>query len=356
MRRHRFPRACLVIGALAALATPIAPAIARPKRAPVEAPPPPPPPPPPAAAGLPDRILGDAAAYEAWLTRVTATSPDFKDGAQVAEALKAGAAYEPRALVRGAIAYAAIAALEDPTFVAQIRAAGTTPEYRQAMARYILLNPVYVFQFRNSDVAAGLARQALGEAGLKLYAAGKTVKLASYSVQHQSWSKQDVADRGGRLAAVEAAAENPIPPADDQIPVLQRAASGEAPLSVTAPPAEPPYPPMVARALQLAAVAAIGEATDQAYDNLTQVMVDDDTTACLHMAKLNLHQCLAVAKPNYEDIFCLGQHAMADTGTCLVKNAGMDMPIEAPPPPPPTPVKSVKAVKKTAKPTKTARG
>ena len=327
MSRLRLRRVCILMGA-AAVTLSICPAatLARPK---------PPPPEPPGPVGLPVRLLSDAAAYQAYLEHVTGTSAAFTDGTQVAAALKAGAAYEPRALVRGAIAYAAIAALEDPTFVAQVRAAGTTPEYRRAMVGYVLLNPVYVFQFKNSDVAAGLAKQALGDAGLKLYAAGKTMKQASYDIQHQAWSKQDVADRPSRLAAVEQAAQDPIPLAEDQVPALQRAASGTAPLTITAPPAEPPYPPLVAHALQLAAVAALGEADDSAYDTLTTVTVDDDTTACLHMAKLNLHQCLAVAKPHYEDIFCLGQHAMSDTGSCLVKNVGMDLPPEPPPPPPP---------------------
>jgi hypothetical protein len=51
------------------------------------------------------------------------------------------------------------------------------------------------------------------------------------------------------------------------------------------------------------------------------------------MSKLNLYQCLAVAKPHYEDVFCLGQHVMMDTGACLMKGVGMAEP--APPPPPP---------------------
>ena len=325
----RRPRAIALVAA-AVFAASCSPAMAwRPKPSPVEQVAPlPPPPPPAAAAGLPYPMLADAAAYQAWLGKVTSTSPDFKSGVEVAQSLKVGAAYEPKALVRGAIAYAAVAALADQTFVTQLRAAGSTPEYRHQMAGYILYNPVYVFQFKDSDTAAGLARQALGAAGLQLYAAGRTIKLAAYAVQHQAWSKEEVADRSARLAAVEAAAENPIPPADDQIPALQRAASGVAPLPISAAPSEPPYTPLVAHALQLAAIAALGEATDQSYNSLTSIMSDDDSTACLHMAKLNLHQCLAVAKPNYEDIFCLGQHAMSDTGACLAKNAGMDVPAE----------------------------
>ena len=333
--RHRASRSRLAIALLAALVLP-AGTMARPK------PPPPapdyaPPPPPPAAGpmGLPDRLVADAAAYQAYLEHVTATSPGFSDAASVAHALRAGAAYEPHALVRGAIAYAAIAALEDQDFVGEIRAAGTTPDYRHQMTGYILSNPAYVFVLsKHSDGAAGLAREALADAGLKLYQAGKTVRVAAYAIQHQSWSKQEVADRPGRLAAVESSAESPMPAADEEVPSLQRAATGAAPLTITAPPLEPPYTPLVARALQLAAVAAIGEATNDAYDALTSITQEDDTFSCLHLAKLNLHQCLAVAKPNYEDVFCLGQHAMVDTGSCLVKNAGLSLPPEPPPPAP----------------------
>jgi len=47
------------------------------------------------------------------------------------------------------------------------------------------------------------------------------------------------------------------------------------------------------------------------------------------MAKLNLYQCLAVARPNYEDVFCLGQHVMMDTGRCIIKASGQEEPYEA---------------------------
>jgi hypothetical protein len=52
---------------------------------------------------------------------------------------------------------------------------------------------------------------------------------------------------------------------------------------------------------------------------------------CLNMAKLNLYQCLAVAKPHYEDVFCLGQHIMMDTGRCVLKARALQMPAEPPP-------------------------
>jgi hypothetical protein len=337
-------RACLAVAiAAAAIGLPAMESAARSKHPPevVAPPPPPPPPPPPGPVALPGRLLADAAAYQAYLARASSISPGFQNGASVAEALKVSAAYEPKSLIRGAVTYGAIAALQAQGFVGELRAAGSTPENRRQMVEYIIANPAYVFLFKGSDAAAGFAEQALGAPALRLYATGRAVKQSAYDVQHQSWSKEEIVDRVGRLAAVKASSARPSDPAEDQIASLQQAASGAAPMAITAQPAAPPYTPLVARALQLAAIAALGEAGDDAYDRLTYLTGEENTDTCLSMAKLNLYQCLAVSKPNYEDIFCMGQHVMQDTGTCLIKNAGLSMPVEAPPPaasPAPLPV------------------
>jgi hypothetical protein len=42
----------------------------------------------------------------------------------------------------------------------------------------------------------------------------------------------------------------------------------------------------------------------------------------MKMAKLNLYQCLAVAGPHYEDVYCLGQHALSDTAQCVSDAVG----------------------------------
>ncbi len=305
-------------------------AVARPKPAPeIYAPPPPPPPPGPVA--LPQHTLADAAAFEAYLERVDATSPAFTNGQSVSVALRGATAYEPHALIRGAVAYAAVAALENPTFGAEVRAAGTPPENRRLMVGYLLADPGYAFLFKGADGAAGLAREALGSGGNKLLAAGRAIKQSAYDIQHQPWSKLEVIDRGGRLKAVEVESASPMPEAPDHIAALLSAATGGTPLPITAGPAQPPYTPLVARAVQLAAIAALGEVGDADYDRLASVATDETTATCLHMAKLNLYQCLAVSKPNYEDVFCMGQHGMADTGACLARNAGVSMPAEAPP-------------------------
>jgi len=336
---HR-PRALILLLATAlASGAPGLESLAR-QRKPVAEAPPPPPPPPPGPVGLPDRMVQDAAAYDSYMRRTVSISAAFTDAGAVSRALDQARAYEPKGLVHGAVAYAAIAALEDQDFVASLRAAGNSPEHRQQMAAYILANPAYVYSFTDSQVAAGLAREALGPRGLWLYADGKAVRKAAYDIQKEGWSKAEVTDLKGRLAAAEAAAGNTMESEPERLAQERQSVTGPDPLPMIAPPLAPPYTPLVAQALQLAAIAALGEARDDDYDHLAALTADKDTQNCLGAAKRNFHQCLAVAKPNYEDVFCMGQHAMMDTGACMARAAGYEPPPEVPPPakaPPKTP-------------------
>ena len=331
-------RALALVGA-AAIATlampPIWSALARPKPPPIiEAPPPPPPPPGPVS--LPAHTLADAAAYQAWLERAGAVSPAFVDGPSIAKALKDTTAASPDAIIRDAVALGAVAALQDQGFVNEIRNAGTSPDNRALMVRYLMADARYALIFKGSDHAAGLAQQAIGAPALKLYLNARAIKQASYDIQHQDWSKEDVTDRPARLAMVEQAGNVSLNDAADHVEALRAASTGGTPMGVTAAPLAPPYTPLVAESLQLAAIAALGLASDDMYDRLAALAGDDrDTKPCLHEAKLNLYQCLAVAKPHYEDVYCMGQHAMSDTAACLVTNVGLSLPPEPPPPPPP---------------------
>ncbi len=334
MRMFTFRRALFLLAAAGLIVgVPAAEGLAR-SRKPPEAPPPPPPPTPPGPVGLPDRMIADAAAYDSYLKRAIAISPAFTDAAAVSQAMNYTRAYAPKSLIRGAVAYGAIAALQDPAFVASVREAGNTPEHRKEMVGYILANAAYVQYFKDSNVAAGLAREALGPRALRLHAVGKAVHQAAYDIQRQGWSKLEVADLNGRLAAAEAAAGGEMIPDPDALAQEKQSAGGTTALPTAATPLSPPYPPMLAHALQLAAIAALGEARDDDADQLTMLMTDDDSATCLGAAKRNFHQCLAVAKPEYEDIFCIGQHGLQDTGACLATAVGLELPPEPPPPPP----------------------
>lgn len=293
---------------------------------PAPAPPPPPPPAPPAPPplSLSTGLLQNAAVYQAYVDKAAAISPDFKSGADVAQSLKFGDSYDPAQLLRGEIAFAAVAALQDPNFVANVRAFAADPASRQAVAASLLHDPGYVVAITGSDSAAGLVVAALMNRGQRMMTAGAAVKQAAYDIQHQDWSKQTVLDRDQRLA--DAKLGGGLMSSIDDVARLQSAVSGATPLPVSAPPATPPYSPVVIRGLAVAALAALGEAGDENAELVAPLLDAPGGARCLNMAKLNLYQCLAVARPHYEDVFCLGQHVLADTGQCLMIDAGAPAP------------------------------
>lgn len=293
-----------------------------------EAPKPPPPPPPTPSVSLSPKLIEQASAYRAYMNNASAISPAFADGPQVAQSLKVGAAYEPQQLLRGAIAYAAVVALQDPTFVAGVRAYAADPVQRQSIAYSILRDPAYVIGISGSNSAAGLVISALGSDGRKLYDAGKAVKQAAYDVQHSPWSKGEVANRDMRLNEAKTLSSTVVLGDVAETSRLQLASNGGAPLGLSGDPASPPYTPVVVRGLAVAALAALGQASDENLAQILPLMADPTSATCLKMSKLNLYQCLAVSKPYYEDVFCLGQHVMIDTGQCVIKGVGATLPME----------------------------
>ncbi|MBV9994932.1 MAG: hypothetical protein JO127_06945 [Caulobacteraceae bacterium] len=317
----------LLVSALAGVALSLPGAdvgMARPKPAPAA----PPPPPPLPEVSLAARFVNDAAAFESYMRRAALISPAFTDSQGVARALRVGAAYRSDQVLRGEIAYAAIAALQSPVFVAAVREAGATPEGRYAVVRRIFADPGAALTFKGADAAAGLARQALTGDGMRLFTAGKSVRQAAYDIQRQPWSLQDVEGRDQRLDAVKGLDRTPMPAATDVAGQLQEASTGRAVLNLSAEPYAHPHSQLLVRAVALAALGAIGEAGEAQADNVGWLLQDYFTAHCLAEAKLALNECLAVARPNYEDVFCLGQHVMADTGACVVRGGGGTVPIE----------------------------
>mgnify|MGYP001074670217 CR=1 FL=1 len=299
-----------------------------------EAPPPaaPPPvvvaPPPPPPIGLANEVTEQAAAYQGYMARAMAVSPAFRNGDEIQDAVRLGAAYEPQQRMGGAIAYAAVVALQDPAFVSGVRTYVTDPAQRRQVAAAIMADPAYVVGIKGSDSAAGMITDALTTQGFKVYNAGRAAKIAAYDIQRQNWSKAQVIDQPGRLARAKLLSTQAIRGTTDDAARLQLASTGATPLGLTPRTSKPPYSPLVIRGLAVAALAALGEAGDQRIESIRPLLNDGNTGRCLSMSKLNLYQCLAVAKPHYEDVFCLGQHILMETGQCMIKAAGGPTPIE----------------------------
>ncbi len=316
-------------------------------------PPPPPPvaeaPPPPPPVLLPRSVVESASVYEAYVQRAAAIDPAFTNGDAVAASLKTSESYQIDQFQRGVTAYGAIVALQAPTFVATLRGFAKDAEVRSQIANRLMTDPAYAASFTGADSAAGLVIAALSEQGQKLLATGAKIRQAAYDVQHQAWSKLDVPARDVRLALAKSLSAEQQAAIDADALRLNQAATGAQPMGLAAPPAQPPYTPLVNRALAVAAMAALGEGGEEYETQLHGLLEESNAGACLHMAKLNLYQCLAVSKPEYEDVFCLGQHAVSDTGQCVLHGAELAVALPAPAVlPTPAPVVSKAAAKKAS--------
>jgi hypothetical protein len=305
-----------------------------------EPPPPPTPPPAPAippAISLSNVIVQDAVVFQTYMARAAAIAPNFHSGADVAQALAVGDSVSAGQILRGEIAYAAIAALHDPNYVASVRAFAANAQSREQLTAAIIANPGYAVAFNGSDTAAGLAMAAVGPQGRRLYDSGAAMKQFAYDVQHQDWSKASIIDRPGRLASAKLAGANNMVASVDAVNSLHAAAVGQSPMPLRGEAVSAPYSPVIVRGLAVAALAALGEAGDENLITMAPLLSDGPAATCLNTAKLNLYQCLAVARPHYEDVFCLGQHIMSDTGQCVMIASGAPMPQVVPVAPPPAP-------------------
>ncbi|MBX3484278.1 hypothetical protein [Phenylobacterium sp.] len=242
-------------------------------------------------------LAGQASAFEAYTRRAAAIDPAFANPTEIGQRLLTGAGYEPRQLEAGMIAYAALAAMQEPGFVAAVRA-------DRGAARRIAADPNAALGLPGANAAAARANAALARRGEALADAGQRVRKASYSVQHQAWSRARVPNAAQRLAAVKQAAGYRAEPADRarlSAAIAEGGRRGGA-------------SPVVARGVAVAALTVLGQ------DGAARALMQEPKSGqCLRLAKLNYHQCLAAAGTHYEDIYCLGVHAMADPGRCVVE-------------------------------------
>ena len=206
-----------------------------------------------------------ASAYRHYMVSSADITPDFRDGDGVARSVQIGAAYAPDQLVKGAIAYAAVVALQDKTFVEGVRAYAKDPALRREVAYGILKDPAYAVGIAGSASAAGLVIANLGGDAQRLYDGGKAVKQSAYDIQKQSWSKAEIAARAERLAAAKSVSAADMVGDVAETARLQQAAMGLPSTAVSVPPIEPPYSPTVTRGLAIAALAALGEAGDSQH-------------------------------------------------------------------------------------------
>jgi hypothetical protein len=265
---------------------------------------------------LPREVVSAATAFQDYMSSAAHIDGGFASGDGVERSLKSAAAYQPAQLEEGMIAYGAIAALQDDRFVEGVEAAAGRGDARSAFAERLIEDPDAATRIDGAAEAGERIEAALEARATPLVSAGAQVKSAAYSVQHQAWSKVTVADATGRLAEVKSLSAGPATPSETENQAMMQAMAAAGPTAEDEASA-PHFTALEARSLALAAESVLGHAEGADRDRLSPLLSERDSAFCLKMAKLNLYQCMAVAGPQYEDIFCLGQHAMYDTGECV---------------------------------------
>jgi hypothetical protein len=260
--------------------------------------------------GFAASLYDAAGAFDDYTSAAGALGPRFADAAAVNRAVVTGSSYEPAQLEAGAVAYAALIALRDPAFVARIQAAA---ERSPDLAEALIASPDTVLEVAGDTRAAAAATAALKSRAEAVAHAGRGVKQAAYDVQHQAWSRGFVADPQAVLVRVKTDSHQVSRADHDALRRLYRSVSNDQAADGGAP------SELVIHGLALAALAVLGRAGDDDVGSLQNVLAVGLRANCLHMAKLNLYQCMAVAGPQYEDLYCVGQHGMIDTGGCFVK-------------------------------------
>jgi hypothetical protein len=296
-------------------------------------------------------VAESAAVYRAFSRDMATLEGGFTHPDQIQAALRRGAAYDPVQISRGLVAYASILALQSPEFVAGVRSVAHDRITRERLVADIVADPERVTTLPGAEAAAGLVIATLSADIDALSRAANSIENDAYAIQarydpRRPWAVAEVRDRQGRLdAAKVSSARTMLPSAEAASGLFSAAHSGGGALPVSGEPREAPYPAAVTNALALAALAALGYAGENARANTDALQFDRVSQGCLNMSKLNLFQCLAASRPNYEDMFCLGRHIVRDLATCS-RGAAMpaplvnvsDLTVADPPPRAPEPI------------------
>lgn len=259
---------------------------------------------PSSAARVSPKLEAQASAFESFMRNARSIDGKFSGPAEVAEGLRIGSGYEPKQFEAGMVAYAAVAAMQEPRFVAGVRKAAQDKRTGKGLAARIAARPDLAATLPGADAGSARAGAALYRQGEALAASGARVKKASYDIQRQSWSKVFVPQPRARLTRVkQISSAGYRPMTGDQARLYSAISEGGRRSGAGS--------PVVNRGLAVAALNILGEEA-----RAKNLMSEPRSGMCVRVAKLNLYQCLASAGPYYEDIYCLAQHGMLEPAGC----------------------------------------
>ena len=297
----------------------------------------------------PDPLSSAAAVYATYQGDVTVLEKnEFDDVDSIQAALTDLGSQNAEQLSRGWIAYSALVASQSSEFRAAVR--DIEGYYgRDAVVRGLQNDVRYARTLNGGSTAVSAALNAGAADAQRLQSTADLVKEQAYSLQAFGWAKGKLGDSGAIATKLRAdsligrTASNDMTTAfraPDFSSVLTSAGRTGAPSvwrnvsdaagqirgvnisnGVTggsrrrvAPGSEQ----VADKIATLAAYRVLGSEGSTAAP-VQSAMSESQTTGCINMAQLNLQQCIAATHQHFEVPFCLGEHALAEIGSCIAK-------------------------------------
>lgn len=294
-----------------------------------------------------DTISNTAAVYATFQSDVTdiKTNPLTSAG-DIDDALNNLGGQNSDQLTKGWIAYSALVASQDPEYRAAVRDIESFYG-RETLMTGLKNDARYARTLGGGNNAVSSALTATEADSMRLNSAAAYVKEQAYSLQGKGWAKAKIGNSGakatrlnsqqlaGRAAKGTLVAALGSSEADSLLvgagrlgaPSLWETMTGAA--SVVRVPTivrtgfttgkkrvKGGKEPIADQIATLAAYRVIGS-TGANAGQLNSAMSERETSGCMKMAQLNLQQCVAAAHQQYEVPFCIGEHALADVGSCI---------------------------------------
>ncbi len=299
------------------------------------------------------REAGVYALYRADVRRAAQTPPvSAEDLERVMTRL---ASYDGARLSLAFRAHAIMLAMQSPAFAAGVQQWGRTYD-RGAIIANLRGNPAYATRIPGYQQGVTRILQAVRDEAAAIRLAGGIYKDLAYSLQQTRWASKVRHGKPLLLAEVHHAASNPPQPPDallgvvqhdyDQalrgpaMPVVQTASAGASVRAMISPlvrsigpgPAQaalpdegasrpalvlnPSHEAYVQGIMASAAVQLLDRSTP--YTSMaSQPRGTDSFAECVDWARLHLNQCAAATHFVYEDSFCIAEHQLKDTASCL---------------------------------------
>lgn len=285
-----------------------------------------------------ERRAADYVRFREDIAAIEATP--FDSAETTREAHRRLSAHTSEDLSGGWVAYAALVAAGEPSFVEALqkdmkKRARSGLRGRDAFLSRLSADPSYVRKLRGADAASDLVLEMTAQDVYRFAALGEAFKSQAYAMQKTAWGKKRIAASSARLSEAEkyARARGPATAPALKVstqkgvtaPVLASANAAWAPnwgaQGAAGDNNEHNAQVIMDRVLNLAARYAVGSINEKIVEVYAK---NDRADQCLSMAALTLRQCIAATRTPYEEAFCLGEHALIDPASCVGWVAGAD--------------------------------